>query len=68
MGTLNFVFLFGSFESNVLFQKQSVGCGLVHKGRGFFFFEKAAFGEKRGSKIKMGMTFAISGDLLCASH
>lgn len=41
-----------------------------NKGGGFFFFggEGRVSGKKRGSRIKMGMTFAISGGLLCASH
>lgn len=33
-----------------------------------FPFFLARFGEKKGSRIKMGMTFAINGGLLCASH
>lgn len=42
-----------------------------NKGGGIFGEEKAEFGIKKrggGSRIKMGMTFAISGGLLYASH
>lgn len=70
-GALNFVFFSFLLEANVAMQKQSTGCKWsTQKGGevGSFPFFLARFGEKKGSRIKMGMTFAINGGLLCASH
>lgn len=66
MGVLNFVFFFPSSESWRGGPEADRGLGLkgTIRGRAFFFHSL----ERRGSRIKMRMTFAISGGLLCASH
>lgn len=73
-GALNFVFfLFPPW--NLMWQSSSrarVVTEAHNKGGGFFFSKRSrsrfAKKKKRGSRIKMRMTFAISGGLLYASH
>ena len=78
MGALNFVFFFFFFFTpwNLMWQSRSrarVVTEAHNKGGGVSFLRGAGRGlqkkkKKRGSRIKMRMTFAISGGLLYASH
>lgn len=67
-GSSELCFLFFSSGSLMWRCRTERGLQLKHTIRGEGFLEEQAeFGE-RGSRIKMGMTFAISGGLLYASH
>lgn len=74
-GTLNFLFFFFALLNLMWLQRQSGDWDWspLNGWRwsfSFFFFPGEGKGclGKKGSRIKMGMTFAISGGLLCASH